>query len=100
MQAHLGEPGSKPAVVQIVVHVWRTASCVFASCSSALEAILDAICMGKRKRTSHLRSKPAHLLIMTALAPHMDKTKFVRWKVKGSDLPLRWDDALRGGDNP
>jgi hypothetical protein len=32
---------------------------------------------------------------MSALAPHMDKTSFVRWTVKGSDLPLRWDDALR-----
>ena len=39
--------------------------------------------------------KEPHLRIMTALAPHMDKTNFVRWKVKGSDLPLRWDDALR-----
>jgi len=41
-----------------------------------------------------------HLRVMTALAPHMDKTKFVRWMVKGSNLPLRWDDALRRGDNP
>jgi len=41
-----------------------------------------------------------HLRIMTALAPHMDKTKFVRWMVKGSELPLRWDDALRRGDSP
>ena len=41
-----------------------------------------------------------HLRIMTALAPHMDKTKFVRWVVKGSDLPLRWDDALRRSNNP
>jgi quinol monooxygenase YgiN len=41
-----------------------------------------------------------HLRIMTALAPHMDKTNFVRWKVKGSDLPLRWDDALRRSNNP
>lgn len=40
-----------------------------------------------------------HRRIMTALAPHMDKTKFVRWIVKGCDLPLRWDDALRRGDN-
>ena len=36
-----------------------------------------------------------HLLAMTALVPHMDKTKFVRWMVKGSQLPLQWDDALR-----
>jgi quinol monooxygenase YgiN len=38
---------------------------------------------------------PPHVRIMTALASHMGDTKFVRWKVKGSDLPLRWDDALR-----
>lgn len=38
---------------------------------------------------------PPHVRIMTALASHMDKTKFVRWTVKGSDLPLRWNDALR-----
>jgi heme-degrading monooxygenase HmoA len=38
---------------------------------------------------------PPHQRIMTALTPHMDETKFVRWTVKGSQLPLRWDDALR-----
>jgi hypothetical protein len=46
-----------------------------------------------------VQSQP-HQRIMTVLAPHMDKTNFVRWKVKGSDLPLLWDDALRRGDNP
>lgn len=39
--------------------------------------------------------QPPHVRIMTALIPHMDGTKFVRWTVKGSQLPLRWDDALR-----
>lgn len=38
---------------------------------------------------------PPHVRIMTALAPHMGKTEFLRWTVKGSELPLRWDDALR-----
>ena len=38
---------------------------------------------------------PPHLRIMAALAPHMGETKFVRWTVKGSQLPLGWDDALR-----
>jgi len=38
---------------------------------------------------------PPHVRIMNALAPHMDKTNFVRWTIKGSDLPLDWDDALR-----
>ena len=36
-----------------------------------------------------------HVRLMTALAPHMDTTKFIRWTVKGSQLPLHWDDALR-----
>lgn len=38
---------------------------------------------------------PPHRRIMAALAPHMDKTEFLSWTVKGSQLPLRWDDALR-----
>jgi quinol monooxygenase YgiN len=38
---------------------------------------------------------PPHVRIMTALTPHMGETKFVRWMVKGSELPLPWDDALR-----
>ena len=37
---------------------------------------------------------PPHVRIMTALTPHMGDTKFVRWTVKGSELPLSWDDAL------
>jgi len=39
--------------------------------------------------------QPPHLQIMSALAPHMDKTHFVRWTVKASALPLQWEDALR-----
>jgi hypothetical protein len=38
---------------------------------------------------------PPHVRLMTALTPHMAETKFLRWMVKGSQLPLRWDDALR-----
>ena len=38
---------------------------------------------------------PPHQRIMTALAPHMDRTRFVRWTLKGSELPLQWDEALR-----
>jgi hypothetical protein len=37
---------------------------------------------------------PPHVHIMTALTPHTDETKFERWTVKGSELPLSWDDAL------
>ena len=39
--------------------------------------------------------RPPHARIMTALTRHMDKTEFVRWTLKGSELPLRWDEALR-----
>jgi|SRR5437870_5761296 len=34
-----------------------------------------------------------HAEIMDALAPHMERTGFVRWKVKGSELPLNWHEA-------
>jgi hypothetical protein len=36
-----------------------------------------------------------HLHTMAVMAPHMDKTKFFRWTVKGSEIPPHWDDALR-----
>jgi hypothetical protein len=37
---------------------------------------------------------PPHVRIMTALTPHMGETKFVRWMVKGFQMPLSWEDAL------
>jgi len=40
---------------------------------------------------------PPHVAVMTAMAPHMGATRLVRWNVKGSELPPRWDDALRRG---
>ncbi|PYT71647.1 MAG: hypothetical protein DMG39_12405 [Acidobacteria bacterium] len=44
---------------------------------------------------------PPHQNIMTVLASHMDKTQFARWTVKGFQLPLQWDDALRRfGNSP
>jgi len=41
---------------------------------------------------------PPHVAIMKALAPHMGRTRFARWTVKGSDLPPRWEEALKRGD--
>jgi quinol monooxygenase YgiN len=41
---------------------------------------------------------PPHAAVMEALAPHMGATRFTRWIVKSSDLPLRWDDALKRSD--
>jgi hypothetical protein len=37
---------------------------------------------------------PPHVRIMTALAPYLDQTAFLRWTVTGSQLPLTWPDAL------
>jgi quinol monooxygenase YgiN len=37
---------------------------------------------------------PPHVRLMRELTPHMDETKFVRWTVRGSELPIRWDDAF------
>lgn len=41
-----------------------------------------------------VRASP-HREIMAALAPYMGRTSFNQWTVKGAELPLRWDDALR-----
>jgi len=37
---------------------------------------------------------PPHARVMKALAPHMGKTRFVQWDVKGSDVPPPWQEAL------
>jgi len=41
--------------------------------------------------------KAPHSRVAMAMLPHMDqtKTKFVRWSVRGSELPLKWKEALR-----
>jgi hypothetical protein len=36
-----------------------------------------------------------HSKSMKAMAPFMGKTKFSQWKVAGSAVPLRWDEAIR-----
>jgi hypothetical protein len=40
-------------------------------------------------------SKVPHSDSMKAMALFMGQTKFTRWKVVGSALPLRWDEAIR-----
>jgi hypothetical protein len=37
----------------------------------------------------------AHVLTMTALAPRIGATRFLRWTLQGRALPPTWDDALR-----
>ena len=39
--------------------------------------------------------KIPHGRVMTALVPHMDETKFVRWKVSESGIPPSWDEGLK-----
>lgn len=39
-----------------------------------------------------VRQQP-HGRIMQALAPYMEKTQFVQWKVKASEVPVRWNEA-------
>jgi heme-degrading monooxygenase HmoA len=42
---------------------------------------------------------PPHAAVMKALAPHMGASRFTHWTVKGYDLPLKWDGALKRGDS-
>ncbi len=37
---------------------------------------------------------------MKVLGPYMGDAAFFRWSVKGHELPLRWDDALRRMPSP
>jgi Domain of unknown function (DUF3291) len=39
--------------------------------------------------------KKPHLDAMKEMQPYMNAAHFLRWKVTGSDLPLRWVDAMR-----
>lgn len=36
-----------------------------------------------------------HRHAMTALQPVMGTTKFVKWRVRGADLPIAWDEGTR-----
>jgi quinol monooxygenase YgiN len=38
--------------------------------------------------------KIPHAQAMIAMLPHMGPTKFTKWKVSGSSLPLRWEEAI------
>lgn len=39
--------------------------------------------------------KIPHEQAMKAMTPHMGPTKFTKWKVSGSALPLRWEEAMQ-----
>ena len=43
---------------------------------------------------SFVHAQP-HARTMAALAQHMGGTRFVRWTLKGSELPVSWEDALK-----
>jgi len=38
-----------------------------------------------------------HRDIMQSLRGKMGETSFTRWQVRGSDLPLSWEDAMEHG---
>jgi quinol monooxygenase YgiN len=40
-------------------------------------------------------TKIPHSQAMKAMTPHMGPTNFTKWKVSGSALPLRWEDAMK-----
>ncbi len=40
-------------------------------------------------------AKVPHSEAMQKIAPYMDKTNFWRWKLPSSEIPPRWDDAMR-----
>jgi heme-degrading monooxygenase HmoA len=40
-------------------------------------------------------AKIPHGEAMKAMTSHMGQPKFTQWKVAGSDLPLRWDQAMQ-----
>jgi hypothetical protein len=40
-------------------------------------------------------AKVPHGEVMKELAPHMGAASFTRWKLLGSGVPPRWDDAVR-----
>jgi len=44
--------------------------------------------------------KAPHLDAMKVLGPFMGDAAFFRWSVKGHELPLRWDAALRRMPSP
>ena len=36
----------------------------------------------------------SHADTMHAMTPHVGATRFVRWKLRGADVPPRWNDAF------
>ena len=40
-------------------------------------------------------AKIPHGQAMKPMMPHMGPTKFTKWKVLGSPLPLRWEEAMQ-----
>jgi len=40
-------------------------------------------------------AKIPHERAMLAMMPHMGPTKFTKWKVLGSALPLQWEEAMQ-----
>ena len=48
-----------------------------------------------QKALKEFVAKMPHEEAMRAMTPHMGPTKFTQWKVAGSSLPLRWNEAMQ-----
>lgn len=44
--------------------------------------------------TEFIQNLP-HSQVMVALRLHLDKTKFVQWKITGSTVPITWEEAFK-----
>jgi quinol monooxygenase YgiN len=49
---------------------------------------------GEASLLDFVQAQP-HARAMTEMAPRMGETRFLRWTLAGSELPPRWDDALK-----
>jgi len=57
--------------------------------------LLDAFRLGGAKSTRGIAAKIPHGEAMRAMTPRMGSSKFTRWEVVGSSLPLSWNEALQ-----
>jgi hypothetical protein len=76
----------------------RRSNRVFVARKTFYSAILDVVGLGRFGGTDgfclDFVARVPHSDSMKAMAPFMGKTKFTQWKVSGSNVPLRWDEAI------
>jgi len=45
-------------------------------------------------------ARDPHADIMSAMQPRMGRTRFLRWHIRGAEVPPRWRDALERRASP